>query len=84
MIKAFGESLEAPPLHQWYQLTNGEKINCSEEIINKLWCNWLYGENGIRADIEGYTVFEFINPIGIDVLNKEAWLKVYCDYGLES
>jgi hypothetical protein len=75
LFKRFGESLESPPLHQWYELANGEKVDCDEETIHILWCNWITNtnDNSIRADTDDYTVFEFKEPIDLDLETAERW-----------
>lgn len=73
LFKRFGESKERKPLNQWYELADGRRWTCDEQTINTLWCNWVVGENSNRADTEQFTVFEFKEPVEIDLLTAEYW-----------
>jgi hypothetical protein len=73
VIKRFGESLETPPNRQWYELSSGKIFDCDESTINILWCHWVASGNSRRADTSTETVFEFIEPIHINLLTAESW-----------
>ena len=68
MVKRFGENNE----EKWYE-TPSEKKLCTEEEINTLWCNWIASGNAKRADTEEFTIFEFVEPIEIELLTAERW-----------
>lgn len=67
LIKRFGESIQSTPAHKWYELATGERIPCAEIIINRIWWKWIEGQPVKRADTEDFTVFEFIEPLEIDL-----------------
>jgi hypothetical protein len=76
LIKRFGESKECPAVHKWYELVSGERITCDEIIINRIWWIWIEGQGVQRADTEEFTVFEFIDPLEID-LNQPAYDELH-------
>ncbi len=55
---------------QWYETTEGI-VKCNEDIIDTLWWVWVSSKNSRRADRRSVIVFEFIEPIHID-LEKEV------------
>lgn len=73
VVRRFGETIESKPSKQWYELENGERVVCAEEIINILWCNWVASGNSKRVDTDEETIFEFINPVEIDLSTAERW-----------
>jgi len=68
-IKRFGENDK----QKWYELADGKRITCDEETINILWCNWICNEKAKRGDTGEFTVYEFTEPIELDLETAERW-----------
>lgn len=60
-IKRFGESFR-PPIVQWYETEQGERVLCTEKTINTLWKNWINSPKAERADTKEFTIFVFSEP----------------------
>ena len=67
LVKRFGETLESPPLQQWYELETGERVPCSEFKINKLWVEWASSTGAKRERVKEFIIFEFNPAIDIDL-----------------
>jgi hypothetical protein len=47
---------------QWYAHKDGVHIKCDEEIIDKLYWQWLMNPTAKRADDSHYTIFKVSEP----------------------
>lgn len=57
-IYSFGEK----GMDQWYAYKDGVHIPCNEEIIDKLWRQYIMNLTAKRADDEKYTIFTVTEP----------------------
>ena len=54
---------------KWYQTINGQKTQCSEDIMMYLWFKYAENKNGsYREDKDGYNIFCFTTPYKCDNL----------------
>lgn len=47
---------------KYYTLENGEEIECNEEIIDKLWWQWLTNSTATKEEKDGYVIFKVTEP----------------------
>lgn len=68
-FKRFGENSD----QKYYELETGERVACDEATIHILWCNWIVCGNARRQDTEEFNIFEFIEPVDLNLLTAERW-----------
>lgn len=57
-VSRFGEK----GTDKWYE-SQGNRINCNEEIIDKLWWQWIINPTAKREDDEHYVIFGVTEPL---------------------
>lgn len=76
-IKRFAQSKDDSNPIYWYDVAENTRICCDEETVMKLWCDWVINtnENSIRNDDAKFNIFEYKEPIDVDLNKLEDWTK---------
>ncbi len=57
-VYSFGEK----GMDQWYAHKDGAHLPCNEEVIDKLWWQYIMNPTAKRADDDKYTIFKVSEP----------------------
>jgi len=49
----------------WYEYSNGNRVKCDKNVIQKLWEQWILSETADMENVDGFVIYKtsYKNPM---------------------